>query len=45
MDILDLLGDSVVLFGGWLPLTNEIVDELQPLHQVIELDQDTDIFL
>jgi len=28
MNILDLLGDSVVLFGSWLPLSHQIVDEL-----------------
>ena len=45
MNILDLLGDSVVLFGSWLPLSHQIVDELQPFHQMIELDQDTNILL
>ena len=45
MDVLHLLGDGVVLLGGGLPLTHEIVNQLQPFHQVIQLNKDANILL
>lgn len=45
MDILHLLSDCVVLFGCWLPLSNEVIDQLQSFHQMVELDKYTDVLL
>jgi len=32
VDILHLLSDGVVLLGGWLPISNEIINKFQSFH-------------
>jgi len=45
MDILDLLSHSIVLFWRWLPVPCQVVDQFQSLHKVVQLYQNTNIFL
>jgi hypothetical protein len=45
MNVLHLLGHCVILLGCWFPVADHVVDELKSLHEVIEPDQDPDVFL
>jgi hypothetical protein len=45
MDVLHLFSDSVVLPGGWFPIANKVVDKLEPLHQMIQFDEHSNVLL
>jgi len=41
----DLLRNIRVLLGSWLPVTDEVLQYLQPFHQVVQLEENSEVLL
>jgi len=44
LNVDDLVCHSSIFLGGWLPITSEVLDDVKPFLQVIQSQQDSDVF-